>query len=165
MVSRDYKRLRRLSPAQKAWITRKIKSGKSKYETAQELGISYPTVLRLAKYLPGHPRGRTGIRGKTLEMLQELIAKGYIFCNPGVSTQKYHTLKKYFPTIQKTRYQYKSMLFLEDKAHLAARAYLDQHPKRIISYMELKQITNNFGVDLSKKEKTAFIGKNRANKY
>ena len=162
MTPKHSKNPNQLSPAQKAWITRKVKSGKYKYETAQELGISYPTVLRLSKYLPGHPRGRTGIRGQTLEMLQELVAKGYIFCNPGTSTQKYHTLKKYFPTIQKTRYQYKSILFLEDKAHVAARAYLDQHPKKIISYMELKQIANNFGVNLSKKEKTSFIGKNQA---
>ena len=164
MKAKQSKNPRRLSPAQKAWITRKVKSGISQYQTAQELDISYPTVLRNSKHLPSHPRGRTGIRGQTLEMLQELVSKGYIFCNPGTDTQKYHTLKKYFPTIQKTRYQYKSMLFLEDKAQIEARAYLDQHPKKIISYMELKQITNNFGVNLSKKEKTAFISKNRVNK-
>jgi transposase-like protein len=59
-TKKDYMN-RHLSPAKKAWIIRKIKSGKSKYQTTKELGVSHKTVYRLAKDLPGKPYGWPGI--------------------------------------------------------------------------------------------------------
>ena len=151
----------KLSPAKKAWITRKIKSGKSKYQTAKELKISYQTVCKFAIHLPNHPKGRTGIRGETLEMLQELVKNGHSISSSFNVTQKYNTLKKYFPTIHRTRYKSKTILFLEDKANDAVKAYLSQLPDKIMSYQELKQITKLFHTNLTKKEKKMFLGKNK----
>ncbi len=164
MVQSLNKRVKRLSPAQKAWITRKIRSGKSKYETALELGIPYHTVCKTAKHLRSHRYGRSGIRGQTLEMLQELVTDGYAFCTPGSDTQKYHTLKKYFPTIQKVSTHGKSILFLEDKADIATRTFLKEINRKIISYQELKQITKIFDVKLSRKEKNDFLGRFQSKK-
>ncbi len=164
MVKTYSKKINRLSPAQKAWITRKIKSGKSKYETAIELGIPYHTVCKIAKLLPSHWYGRSGIRGQTLEMLQALVTNGYAFCTPGSDTQKYHTLKKYFPTIQKVSTHGKSILFLEDKADIATRTFLKEINRKIISYQELKRITKIFDVDLCKKEKDEFLSRFRSKK-
>jgi len=155
----------KLSPAKKAWIIRKIKGGKSKYQTAQELGINYLTVLKRTRHFPNNPKGRTGIRGNTLEMLQEIMKKGYTFCTPSSSTVHYQTLKKYFPMLQKTRYQNKSIIFLEDKAHIAVKAYLDQYSYKIISYNELKMITKLFGIQLSKSEKLSSLAKTKVRIY
>jgi hypothetical protein len=46
---------RRLSPAKKAWITRKIKSRKSKYQTARELDLYETIVYKIAKTLQASP--------------------------------------------------------------------------------------------------------------
>jgi len=62
-----------LSPAKKAWITRKILDGKSKYQISKELNICYQTILRIAKDMPNHSQGRNEIRGGTLRMLQYLL--------------------------------------------------------------------------------------------
>ena len=154
----------RLSPAQKAWITRKIKSGKSKYETSKELNICYQTILRITKDLPGHSKGRNGIRGGTLRMLQDLLKDGYTFFDTPSDSQKYYTLKKYFPTVQRTRYEGCSILFLEDRSNLAVKAFLMKIRKNIISYQELKNITKIFNIELSKNEKDMFISKKRLGK-
>lgn len=92
-------------------------------------------------------------------MLQELDTKGYVICSPSYKGQKYSTLKKYFPTICKIKMCNKSILFFEDKADVAARAFLANMNKKIMSYQELKQVTKVFGVDLSIQEKNAFLGK------
>ena len=103
----------KLSPAKKAWITRKIKSGKSKYQISRELGISQTAVGKHTKDYPSHPKGRNGIRGGTLKMLQDLVKDGYTFLYKPTDSQKYFTLKKYFPKIQRTRYGGYSILYLK----------------------------------------------------
>jgi hypothetical protein len=70
MVIKNNISSRHLSPVKKAWITRKIKIGKSKYQTAKELSISYKAVYRNAINLPSKPCDWPGILGKTLELLQ-----------------------------------------------------------------------------------------------
>ncbi len=153
-----------LSPAKKAWITRKIKSGKSKYQISLELGISQVTLGKYKKFYPSQPKGRNGIRGGTLRMLQDLLNNGYTFFDTPSDSQKYYTLKKYFPTVQRTRYEGCSILFLEDRSDLAAKAFLMKIRKNIINYQELKNITKIFNIEFSKKEKMSFISKKRLGK-
>ena len=153
-----------LSPAKKAWITRKIKSGKSKYQTAKELNLPPYAVYKIAKNLPSRPCGWPGIRGGTLELLQELLTEGYAMHPCYDIKQRYKVLKKNFPTVCKVKMYGKNIFFLEDKADKAARVFLENINKKIISYQELKQITKVFGVNLTQKEKLEFIGKNRTMK-
>ncbi len=155
------KKSRHLSPAKKAWITRKIKSGKSKYQTAKELNINRDTVYKIAKNLPSQPCGWPGIRGKTLQLLQKILIDGYAVYSDYNINKKYMTLKKYFPTICRIKMYGKNIFFLEDKVDVAARAFIGNIRRKIISYQELKQITKVFGTNLSKKEKDEFLGKNK----
>jgi hypothetical protein len=47
----------------------------------------------------------------------------------------------------------------------AARAFLEIVGKKIISYQELKKITDVFHANLSKQEKQVFLGKNRTKRF
>ena len=164
MMNPNPKKIKRLSPAKKAWITRKIKSGKSKFQTAKELDLSPDTVYKIAKDLPSRPCGWPGIRGETLDLLQELLTKGYAIHCCYNTKQRYKTLRKYFPTVCKVKMYGRNIFFLEDKADKAARVFLENINKKIISYQKLKQVTKVFNTNLSKYEKLEFLGKNKAKK-
>jgi hypothetical protein len=153
---------RHLSPAKKAWVTRKIKSGKSKYQTAKELGISRKTVYRIAKDLPSKPCGWPGIRGRTLEILQELVIRGYYICSHEDPKKRFFQLKKSFPTLHRAKMNRKTIFYLEGHEDDATRAFLGVINKKIISYKELAGITDVFHANLSKQEKQAFLSRNNS---
>jgi len=50
---------------------------------------------------------------------------------------------------------------LKGKENVAVRAFLENTRKKIISYQELRQVTEVFGVDMSKQEKESFLLKKR----
>jgi hypothetical protein len=154
---------RHLSPAKKAWITRKAKKGISKFQIAEELNLSHQTVYYWIKAYPSKNCGWPGIRGKTLDVLQEIVAKGYAISR-GFSRSQYGVLRKYFPTISKISIYNRNIYFLEGKEEVAVRAYLERTNKKIISYQELKQVTDVFKVNLSKRDKDAFLLKKRGYK-
>jgi hypothetical protein len=155
---------RYLSPAKKAWITRKIKSGKSKYQTARELNLHETTVYKIAKNLPSKPCGWPSIRGRTLEILQELITKGYYICFHEDPKKRFFQLKKSFPTLYRAKMNRMTIFYLEGHEDDAARAFLGTIGKKIISYQELKGITKVFHANLTKQEKQTFLLKNRQKK-
>ncbi len=159
MVTKNNIINKHLSPAKKAWITRKIKSGKSKYQTAKELGISSKAVYRNAKDLPSKPCGWPGIRGKTLELLQELLMKGYKICSHDDPKSNFLTLKKYFPILHRTKMNNKTIFYLEGHENDVAKAFLGSTSKKIISYQQIIRITDVFNASLTKKEKEAFLFK------
>jgi len=154
---------RHLSPGQKAWITRKIKNGSSKYQTAKELGISQKAVYRIAKDLPSKPCGWPGIRGKTLEILQEIVLKGYHICSHEGSNKRFFQLKKNFPILYRAKMNRISIFYLEGRENDAAKAFLGNVGKKIISYQEVTDITKVFNANLSKQEKQSFLFKNQTN--
>ncbi len=150
----------KLSPAKKAWITRKMQDGNSKYQTAFELNLCYSTVRKYSKNFPSNKRGYPGIRGETLELMKELLKNGYMLSSEEkYIARKYQTLKKYFPNIVRVKTNHQSIIFLEDKAEIAARVYISKIEKKVLSFSELKKITDIFGVTLSKTEKYMFVGK------
>ena len=145
-------------------IRKAIVEGKSKYQTAGEFKIHPKLVYRLTQDLPGKAYGWPGIRGNTLKLLQEILIQGYVLSSKMDVKNKYHILKKYFPKICKIYLNNRSILYLEDKAPVAARAFLQDIDKKIMSYQELKQISKVFGVDLSIQEKNNFLNKKDYNK-
>lgn len=149
-----------LSPAKKAWIKRKAKEGKSKYQISKELDVPYSTVWRILKDFPGSRPGWPGIRGKPLEMLQELLEKGYVLLD-GEKSQAYRVLKKNLPIIQKVRANGKPIAFLPYKKEDATRAFLQSIDKKVMSYQELKSITKLFDVELPRDEKKRFVGRSQ----
>ena len=58
----------------------------------------------------------------------------------------------------------KTVFYLEGHEDDAARAFLGDIGKKIISYQEVTGITNVFHADLSKQEKQAFLFKKRGGK-
>jgi len=156
---------RRVSPAKKAWITRKIKSGKSKYQTARELNLHETTVYKIARDLPSKPCGWPGIRGRTLEILQELVTRGYYICSHEDPKKRFFQLKKSFPTLYRAKMNKMTIFYLEGHEDDAARAFLGSINKKIISYKELAGINDVFHANLSKQEKQAFLGRNRSKRF
>ena len=78
--------------------------------------------------------------------------------------EEYNKLKKYFPSICKVKMYNRVIFYLKDKKDAAARAFLENSQRKIISYQELKQVTRVFDANLSIKEKRSIIGKNRSGK-
>ena len=115
---------KKLSKEKLRKIREEIKSGKSKYQTAKEYGLHPTVVYRWTLDLPGGQYGWPGIRGKTLEILQELVKHGYVLCSNFNAGHKYRILRKYFPNICKISMYNKTVLYLDDKASVAARAFL-----------------------------------------
>jgi len=145
-------------------IRNEVKKGKSKYQVAKELDLRKETVYRVAKDLPSKPCGWPGIRGETLELLQEILNKGFAVYSCYNTKQKYIVLKKYFPSICKVKMYGKNIFYLKDKKDVAARVFLDNVKRRIIRYHELKHITNVFATNLSTSEKDVLLGKNKRGK-
>ena len=58
-----------------------------------------------------------------------------------------------------------TIFYLEGHENDAAKAFLGSVEKKIISYQELKGITDVFQVNLSKQEKQAFLGRNRTKRF
>jgi len=102
-----------ISPAKRAWIRRKVNSGKTKYQIAKELHVSSATVYRWTKDTPSRNIGWPGIRGKTLDMLQELLTKGYCFAKCSNPQNRYMHLHKYFPTIHRICIYRQNILYLD----------------------------------------------------
>ncbi|MCX6672080.1 MAG: hypothetical protein NTX92_09200, partial [Euryarchaeota archaeon] len=55
-----------ISPGKRAWIRRKVKAGKTKFQIAKELHVASATVYYWTKDVPSNHCGWPGIRGKTL---------------------------------------------------------------------------------------------------
>jgi len=155
----------RLSPAKKAWITRKIKNGRSKYQTARELNLHETTVYKIARDLPSKPCGWPGIRGKTLDVLQQLVTRGYYICSHEGSNKRFFQLKKSFPTLYRVKMNRMTIFYLEGHEDDAARTFLGNVSKKIISYQALTEITKVFQANLSKQEKQAFLSRNRSKRF
>jgi len=143
-------------------IRNEIQGGKTKFQVSREHNLPKTTVYRLTKDLPSRSCGWPGIRGETLQVLQELLTRGYFVDRCQNTKQRYIQLRKYFPTVCKVRMYGKNIFFIEGKEDVAVRALLEVIRRKIISYQELKQITKVFGTDLSGREKEAFLFKNRA---
>ena len=117
------------------------------------------------KDIPSKNCGWPGIRGKTLDLLQEIMRNGYVVPEGRFLTKQFSTLKKYFPQIYRIKIYNKQIFLLKGKEELAARAFLEYSHKKIISYQELRSVTKVFGIDINKQEKEAFLCKNRGRRW
>ena len=145
-------------------IREEVKNGKTKYQVAADHNLRKATVYMWTKDIPSKNCGWPGIRGKTLDMLQEIVTKGFIVPEKENVNLKFLLLRKYFPTIYRINIYHKQIFLLTGKEDVALRAFLEKTDKKIISYQELRQVTEVFGTDISKKEKEAFLFKKRGGK-
>ena len=133
-----------------------VLKGKTKYQVAKELGLQDCIVYSHTIDLPSVRLGEPCIKGKSLDILRQLLDVGYVTSNE----ETYAILKKlrrHLPMIQRTQIDGRSIYYLSDKNKNALQAMMTQKKSKIISYQELKSITKVFGVDLSTDEKHSYI--------
>jgi transposase len=140
-------------------IRQDVQHGTSKFQTAQKYDVSYSAVYRWTRDIPGRNCGWPGIRGKTLEMLKELISNGFLLPTGENVHGQFLTLRKHFPSVYRISMYGKQIFLLKGREEEAVRAFLRSTRKKIISYQELHQVTEVFGADISRKEKEAFLFK------
>ena len=140
-------------------IRKEVLSGKTKYQVAKEMGLSGKVVYYYTQDIPSKNTGRTEIRGRTLELLKQLLIEGYANCNRKTS-KNFRTLQKHFPVIKRAQINgKKAVYYLEDKNKTALQAIIEDNKSRVISYHELANMSLVFDVNLSKKEKRSLIGR------
>ena len=84
---------------------------------------------------------------------------GYAFRTPEYGSEEYQILKKQFPSIHRNKQYGKVMFYLDDKADIAIKAFIENLNKKIISYQELQQIIDGFQAKISKKDKKKYLEK------
>jgi len=133
-------------------IREEVRQGKTKYRVAKEMDINESVVRSHTRDLPGLKRGEPNIKGKTFDLLKQLLEVGYVH-STNENYQALQKLRRILPMIQQTRIDYKRVYYLNDKNKIALQTMITQNKSRIISYQELKSISKVFGVDLSREEK------------
>jgi hypothetical protein len=138
-----------------------VKKYNSKINAANKLGLSYDTILFYTKDIKLKSRKKdvdySGVYGKSLDLLKELMKTGYVFSSKSYNTTHYIKLKKYFPNIRRTKMNGKMIYYLDDKSKVAANAFLEVLNKKVISYHDLASVSQVFDINLSKKDKKSVL--------
>ncbi len=137
-------------------IREEVQSGKSKYQVALELDVSYDAVYKNTKDIPNKRICNSGIRGSTLELLRQLHKYGYIISKG--NSPLLHTLKRHFPELQLIRIRFQHVCFLKGFEKTALRAFLEKEKFRVVSYHTLAPVCRAFGVDIPLDEKRELLG-------
>lgn len=131
-----------------------------KIDVANKLGLSYDTVLFYTNDIRLKSRKKdidySGIYGKSLDLLKELMTNGYAFSSNNYGTEHYIKLKNYFPNIRRTKMYGRVIYYLDDKSKIAAQAMLEILNKKVMSYQELKQFAKVFDTNFSEEGKTRY---------
>jgi len=155
--------LKRLNKETIEIIRKEVLNGKSKYQVAKDMGINKKAVYYHTRDIPSKNPGRTEIRGKTLDLLKELLHEGHVNCRSKCS-RNFHTLQKHFPVIKRAQVANKAVYYLEDKNKEALTSLLKGKRSKIINYQDLAHISKMFHVQLRKNEKHGLLGKNVSKK-
>jgi len=137
-------------------IREEVLKGKTKYQVAKEMGINEPVVYSHTSDLPSVKLGEPCIKGKSLDLLKQLLDVGYVASNQETCAIL-KKLRRHLPMIQRTQIDGHSIYYLSDKNKNALQAMITQKKSRILSYQELKSITKVFGVNLSRDEKQDYV--------
>jgi DNA-binding CsgD family transcriptional regulator len=153
------KRKPRLSKEAIEKIIREVQGGKPKMQVSRELGISSKLVYHhTADIIVGHTHD-LGIAGKTLDLLQEIMEKGYAKSSTKHPYKYYQKLRAKFPNIRRVKMYGKTIYFIQERSDEAMRDFLEDLNKKVISYQELQQIINVFQAKMGKKDKKKYLGK------
>jgi len=138
-------------------IREEVLGGKSKYQVALELDVSFDGVYKNTKDIPNKRIiCNSGIRGPTLELLKQLHKKGYLISQG--NSPLLHTLKRHFPEFQLIRIRFQHVCFLKGFEKDALRAFLEKEKHRVVSYHTLAPVCRAFGIDLPIQEKREILG-------
>jgi hypothetical protein len=140
-------------------IREEILKGKSKFQVSRERNLHPTTVYEYTKDLPNKYHREPYISGKPLELLRQLLEKGYVYTEENRNALK--ALQRYFPQIKRSEFKGKSCYYLEDKRKLALLELMKQNTSRIISYQDIAKACQVFNTDIEIYEKRSFLGRNR----
>ena len=134
-----------------------MKNGKTKIQVSREMNLPLKTIYyHTQDIITGHVHDRE-ISGKTYNLLQELMNNGYALQTRKYNNSHYQKLRLKFPNIQRVKMHGRVIYFLEDKAELAAKIFLQNLSKRITNYHELKQVIDVFKAQMNDEEKKKYI--------
>jgi hypothetical protein len=150
--TKDIKLDKKFSDEKIKLIRKKVLNGTPKKQVARDLNVSWSTVAKYTIDIPRNlyykPHSKGGgpqhLRGRTLILLKKLLINGYYIFSEQGDIDLYRTLRKHFPNIHRVRACGKTIIFLEDKSDIAAKALLEHINKKIMSYHELSQIMKVF---------------------
>ena len=132
-----------------------VRKYNSKIDTANKLGLSYDIVLFYTKDIKLKTRKKdidySGIYGKSLDLLKELMWNGYAFSSEKYGLKEYIKLREYFPQIRRTKMYGRMIYYLDGKSKIAVNAILEISNKKVMSYQELNQIIKIFHPGLNNK--------------
>ena len=140
-------------------IREEVLKGKSKFQVAREMNLHPTTVYEYTKDLPNKYHREPYISGKPLELLKQLLEKGYVYTEENRNALR--SLQRFFPQIKRSQFKGKSCYYLEDKNKLALLELMKQNTSRIISYQDIAKACQVFNTDIEIQEKRAFLGRNR----
>jgi hypothetical protein len=136
-----------------------VLKGKSKFQVAREMHLHPTTVYEHTKDLPNKYHREPYISGKPLELLKQLLEKGYVYTEENRNALR--SLQRFFPQIRRSQFKGKSCYYLEDKNKLALLELMKQNTSRIISYQDIAKACQVFNTDIEIHEKMSFLGRNR----
>jgi hypothetical protein len=138
-------------------IRDEVLKGKSKYQVSKEMHIPSSPAYKYTKDLPNKYNRRPYISGKPLDLLKQLLEKGFVYTKDDRNALR--SLQKHFPVIKRSQFKNKSIYYLQDKNKLALKEMMKQDKSRIISFQELGRMSQVFNTDLEINQKRAFLGK------
>lgn len=140
-------------------IREEVLKDKSKHQVSREMNITDTVVYKYTKDVPNKFKREPYISGKPLELLKQLLEKGYVYTEE--NRKALRALQRYFPSIKRSQFKNKSCYYLEDKSKLALLELIKQNTSRIISYQDLARASEVFNTDIEIHEKRSFLGKNQ----
>jgi hypothetical protein len=140
-------------------IREEVLKGKSKFQVAKDMHLHPTTVYEHTKDLPNKYHREPYISGKPLELLKQLLEKGYVYTEENRNALR--SLQRFFPQIKRSQFKGKSCYYLEDKNKFALLELMKQNTSRIISYQDIAKACQVFNTDIEIHEKRGYLGKNR----
>jgi len=123
-----------------------VKKNIRKVDISRMLGIPYSRVQMWTVNIKSKGRNTERITGQSLNLLRELIAKGYAFGDKNPMNRiGYKTLKKYFP-VKEVKFGRNTIFYLSGSERKALEALLERRGKRSLSYQELGMMRKAFGI-------------------
>jgi len=145
-------------------IREEVNNGTSKRQVAIQFELTEKTVSYHTRDICLRPFKNLRVHDRKLELMKDLLRDGYALASDKYHTPEYNEMRIHFPSICKVKMYDRVIFYLEDKKHIATRAFLDNSKRKIISFQELKQVTKVFDTKLDMKEKRQIIQDNRSKK-
>ena len=125
---------------------RRVQEGELRVVVAQDMGILYTTVAQWARGIDNGHKGRSGIRGMTLQILQRLVTDGYFFPGKGQHTvTQARTLRKYLP-VRKVSSSGMIAWYLKGREREAMEALMKRRNTKVLAPQEICLIRKAFGI-------------------